>query len=157
MAPGRPRTTIRAQALRKGRLHFRLDGEKLHGRWMLTRTRGAEDKPQWLLIKRNDEDARARRGHHARAAREREARAEESGARREGASCRSSSRRSSPRSSPSRRARHAGEWVYEVKHDGYRMLARFDDGDAPRLFTRTRQRLDRASCRTSPRRSSARV
>src|SRR5262249_20787997 len=45
------------QALRKGRLHFRLDGKKLHGRWILTRTRGAEDKPQWLLIKRNDEDA----------------------------------------------------------------------------------------------------
>ena len=47
-----------AQALRKGRLHFRLDGEKLHGRWILTRTRGAEDKPQWLLIKRRDDEAR---------------------------------------------------------------------------------------------------
>src|SRR6185295_4923692 len=45
------------EALRKGRLHFRLDGEKLRGRWVLTRTRGAEDKPQWLLIKRNDEEA----------------------------------------------------------------------------------------------------
>src|ERR687896_2588686 len=44
-------------ALRKGRLHFRLDGEKLHGSWILTRTRSAEDQPQWLLIKRNDEEA----------------------------------------------------------------------------------------------------
>src|SRR5436190_20100523 len=46
------------EALRKGRLHFRLDGEKLHGSWVLTRIRGSEDKPQWLLIKRTDEEAR---------------------------------------------------------------------------------------------------
>src|SRR5205823_7489947 len=45
-------------ALRKGRLHFRLEGKKLHGSWILTRTRGNEDKPAWLLIKRNDEEAR---------------------------------------------------------------------------------------------------
>src|SRR5690242_16390498 len=46
------------EALRKGRLHFRLDGEKLRGSWVLTRTRSNEDKPAWLLIKRHDEDAR---------------------------------------------------------------------------------------------------
>src|SRR5213079_2578384 len=44
------------EALRKGRLHFRLDGDKLHGSWILTRTRGNEDKPAWLLIKRTDEE-----------------------------------------------------------------------------------------------------
>ena len=43
-------------ALRKGRLHFRLDGEKLHGRWILTRMRDAKN---WLLIKRNDDQARS--------------------------------------------------------------------------------------------------
>ena len=58
-ASGSPRTPIPRAALRKGRLHFRLEGEKLHGSWILTRTRGNEDKPAWLLIKRNDEDARA--------------------------------------------------------------------------------------------------
>src|SRR5260370_16153455 len=42
-------------ALRKGRLYFRLEGEKLHGSWTLTRMR---DK-QWLLINRRDEDARS--------------------------------------------------------------------------------------------------
>src|SRR5258705_8774464 len=47
-----------AAALRKGRLHFRLEGEKLHGRWILTRTGRDEKKPQWLLIKRNDDEAR---------------------------------------------------------------------------------------------------
>src|SRR6184192_1998726 len=45
-------------ALRKGRLHFHLDGEKLRGSWILTRTRGNEDRPAWLLIKRNDEEVR---------------------------------------------------------------------------------------------------
>src|SRR5213082_3928379 len=43
------------EALSKGRLHFRLDGAKLRGSWVLTRTRGNEDRPTWLLIKRNDE------------------------------------------------------------------------------------------------------
>src|SRR3954469_4211315 len=50
-------------ALRKGRLHFRLEGKKLQGSWILTRTGnrggGNEDKPAWLLIKRHDEEARA--------------------------------------------------------------------------------------------------
>src|SRR5881296_2302686 len=45
------------EALRKGRLHFRLEGEKLRGSWILTRTRGNEDRPAWLLIKRHDEYA----------------------------------------------------------------------------------------------------
>src|SRR5919107_3503830 len=40
-------------ALRKGTLHFRLAGEKLHGRWVLART-----GDNWLLIKRNDDEAR---------------------------------------------------------------------------------------------------
>src|SRR5712671_7483314 len=47
-----------AAALRKGRLHFRLEGEKLRGSWILTRTRKEEKKPQWLLIKRHDDEAR---------------------------------------------------------------------------------------------------
>src|SRR5687767_16000380 len=38
-------------ALRKGRLHFRLDGEKLHGSWVLTRTSRGDERPSWLLIK----------------------------------------------------------------------------------------------------------
>src|SRR5688572_23566561 len=41
-------------AWRKGRLHFALEGVKLHGRWVLFRTRGK----QWILRKRDDESAR---------------------------------------------------------------------------------------------------
>jgi bifunctional non-homologous end joining protein LigD len=50
-------------AWHRGRLTIRLFGERLRGVFSLVRTRdgddGPEDKPQWLLIKRNDEDAQA--------------------------------------------------------------------------------------------------
>jgi bifunctional non-homologous end joining protein LigD len=43
---------------KKGRMHILLDGERLHGEWLLFRTRfGSSDKPQWLLAKHNDGDA----------------------------------------------------------------------------------------------------
>src|SRR5688572_24605299 len=42
-------------ALRKGKLHFRLDGVKLRGRWVLFRKSGKD----WMLLKRRDEAARA--------------------------------------------------------------------------------------------------
>ena len=42
--------------LEKGRLEFELEGEKLHGKWILVRTRGRASK-SWLLMKRSDEFA----------------------------------------------------------------------------------------------------
>jgi bifunctional non-homologous end joining protein LigD len=124
------------EALRKGRLHFRLDGEKLHGSWILTRTRGAEDKPQWLLIKRRDEHA----DPQADITRERP----ESVKRVPKAAARAR-RAELPQfvapmlatlvTEPPPAGKKRGEWVYEVKHDGYRMMARLDRG--VRLFTRS--------------------
>ena len=49
-----------AEALREGHLSFWLEGKKLRGGWTLRRIR-AGAKPQWLLIKRRDEGADARR------------------------------------------------------------------------------------------------
>ncbi|HWF49262.1 MAG TPA: DNA polymerase ligase N-terminal domain-containing protein [Solirubrobacteraceae bacterium] len=49
-----------AEALDAGHAKFWLEGEKLKGGWTLQRTRGG-DKPQWLLIKRRDAEADARR------------------------------------------------------------------------------------------------
>jgi DNA ligase D-like protein (predicted 3'-phosphoesterase) len=49
-----------AQTLDAGHAKFWLEGEKLTGGWTLQRTRGGA-KPQWLLIKRRDEGADARR------------------------------------------------------------------------------------------------
>jgi DNA ligase D-like protein (predicted 3'-phosphoesterase) len=55
-----------ADALDAGRASFWLEGSKLRGGYTLTRTRmragaGRGGKPQWLLIKRRDEEADARR------------------------------------------------------------------------------------------------
>jgi DNA ligase D-like protein (predicted 3'-phosphoesterase) len=48
------------EALDAGHAKVWLEGEKLRGGWTLQRTRGGA-KPQWLLIKRRDEGADARR------------------------------------------------------------------------------------------------
>ena len=115
------------EALRAGRLHFALDGEKLSGRWVLARTKG-----DWLLIKRNDDEARP----DVDITLERP----------------ESVKRPAPRAKRAQKAPlpqfvspqlatlvtappSAGEWVYEVKHDGYRMLARITR-DSVNLFTR---------------------
>jgi DNA ligase D-like protein (predicted 3'-phosphoesterase) len=45
------------EALERGHAVFVLHGDKLQGGFALQRTRGGE-KPQWLLVKRRDEDAR---------------------------------------------------------------------------------------------------
>ena len=51
------------KAVRNGALKFRLEGEKLRGRWMLVRMKprpGQEDdKENWLLFKERDDEARA--------------------------------------------------------------------------------------------------
>ena len=49
-----------AEALRQGHARFRLDGQKLRGGYTLRRTGGGA-KPKWLLIKRRDAEADARR------------------------------------------------------------------------------------------------
>jgi DNA ligase D-like protein (predicted 3'-phosphoesterase) len=49
-----------AECLDRGHLSFRLQGEKLHGGFTLTRIRDGKDET-WLLIKRKDADADARR------------------------------------------------------------------------------------------------
>jgi bifunctional non-homologous end joining protein LigD len=121
------------EALRKGRLHFHLEGEKLEGSWVLTRTRGAEDKPQWLLIKRNDEAARSdfdvvrERPESVKRAPSRSRRAKAGPLPQFVAPQLATLVTEPPRS---------GDWVYEVKHDGYRMLARCS-GKEVRLFTRS--------------------
>src|SRR5687767_3570258 len=48
------------QGLRNGKLEFELDGEKLKGNWVIFRikNRSSGDKPNWLLVKRRDDEAR---------------------------------------------------------------------------------------------------
>jgi DNA ligase D-like protein (predicted 3'-phosphoesterase) len=49
-----------SEALERGQVSIRLHGEKLRGGYALRRTTGG-DKPKWLLVKRRDEHADARR------------------------------------------------------------------------------------------------
>jgi hypothetical protein len=49
-----------AEGLERGHLSFRLHGEKLRGGYALTRIREGKDET-WLLVKRKDEHADARR------------------------------------------------------------------------------------------------
>ncbi len=122
------------EALRKGRLHFRLDGEKLHGSWVLTRTRGAEDKPQWLLIKRNDEHAQRdvditrERPESVKRVPKMARRARKSELPQFVAPMLATLVSAPPRSD---------NWLYEIKYDGYRMLSRHDGAGEVRLFTRS--------------------
>ena len=48
------------EGLERGHLSFRLHGEKLRGGYALTRIRDGKEET-WLLVKRKDEDADARR------------------------------------------------------------------------------------------------
>ncbi len=50
------------KAYKKGHMEFDLDGEKLKGRWHLVRMHGkpGETRENWLLIKAEDEEARAK-------------------------------------------------------------------------------------------------
>jgi DNA ligase D-like protein (predicted 3'-phosphoesterase) len=54
-----------AEAIEAGHVKVWLEGEKLQGGWTLQRT-GAGEKPQWLMIKRRDERADARRNPQSR-------------------------------------------------------------------------------------------
>ena len=57
-----------AETIDSGHVKIWLEGQKLHGGWTLQRTR-AGAKPQWLLIKRRDEGADARRNPESTAPR----------------------------------------------------------------------------------------
>jgi bifunctional non-homologous end joining protein LigD len=139
-----------AKALAAGKLKFRLEGHKLHGLWTLVRMHGraaeeeaTQKRPNWLLIK--DHDAAEREG----AAAEITERAPESvKARQEVAESPAAEETEddAPRAelpafvTPQLATLVAeappGEgWLYEIKYDGYRLLARLS-GREVRLFTR---------------------
>lgn len=45
------------ESYRRGRLKFRLRGQKLHGQWMLVRTGSEKGRNRWLLFKEKDSEA----------------------------------------------------------------------------------------------------
>uniref|UniRef100_UPI002445B510 DNA polymerase ligase N-terminal domain-containing protein n=1 Tax=Burkholderia gladioli TaxID=28095 RepID=UPI002445B510 len=149
------------EGYRKGRLNFTLDGEKLAGAWHLVRTRMEGKQEQWFLIKSGDDAARrsdeydivealpdsvlSERGIPGKRAAK--AAAQSKGGRRTGASpLRSTTSLEGARQAPlpaTFKPQLAtlvdgapdGEWRYEIKFDGYRMLTRVDGAEV-RIFTR---------------------
>ena len=157
------------ESLARGKLEFELDGEKLHGRWLLVRT-GSNGKPQWLLRKLADEQARPGDG----AITELRPESVTSGLQIEDIGQRSSrvwqshdvgKKRQQPAIDPASlpKARRGalpafvppqlatlvaepprGEgWLHEIKLDGYRALCRLEGGRARLVTRRERDWTDR--------------
>ncbi len=140
------------QGLEKGKLRFVLHGEKLAGSWELVRLRaGADRKETWLLFKKRDEHARAQADYDVVSAlpdsvlaRPPGIPAPRGGGRRRTAATAASAgaveaplpQTLSPQlATLSSEPPASGQWLYELKFDGYRLMARIDRGRA-RLFTR---------------------
>lgn len=108
------------KGLAKGHLEFTLAGEKLRGRWHLVRMKGPRadrDKKMWLLIK--GDDAYAQRSAELERLRQ-------------PLPAKLEPQLATLVDVPSA----GGDWIHEIKLDGYRLLARIEAG-AVKLFTRS--------------------
>lgn len=140
---------------RKGHLRFRLDGEKLQGSWNLVRTNAdSSGKENWLLIKSNDEYANGedivstspqsvqtgRTIDDVAMARDREWHSNKKPSQASVKPRRHGGKKKVAAKIPAMlkpelatlvdRAPNGGQWLHEVKHDGYRVLARLSQGRA---------------------------
>lgn len=142
------------QGLAKGDLKFNLHGHKLQGRWVLVRMkpRGNEKKPAWLLIKERDSHVRALADYDVLEAMPDSVlgQPQPTSASRAKAPAKT---KPAPAVKPPPKAplpdtlapqlatlveappQATGEWLYELKYDGYRLLVRIDGKDV-RCFTR---------------------
>ncbi|MDQ1761004.1 DNA ligase D [Achromobacter aegrifaciens] len=141
-----------------GHLKFTLDGVKLRGRWALIRMKGKESdrQPPWLLIKENDEYARPDQDFSVVDEMPDSVvplRTKKKAAARSKPQARAVNATESTAALPGKAAplpvslkpqlatlvdgvpRGADDWSYEMKFDGYRILARLDGGSA-KLYTR---------------------
>ncbi|MGQ7863479.1 DNA ligase D [Pseudomonas sp. 32A] len=134
------------KAYAAGKLKFTLIGEKLAGDWTLVRTRlkGSGDKEQWLLIKENDQQARPLADYDVVQAEPKSVLSDATvGRPKKPAAAKKTTRKSStalpdqltPQLATLVDRAPDGDWVYEIKFDGYRILTRIRDGEV-RLFTR---------------------
>ncbi|AZD15826.1 DNA ligase D [Pseudomonas chlororaphis] len=141
-----------AASYRAGKLKFTLIGEKLGGDWTLVRThmRGSGDKEQWLLIKEQDAQARPNDEYDVVRALPKSvlsgATVGDNKSTKPQATKKAAKKPSGkkavvlPQSLAPQLATlvdkaPSGDWRYEIKFDGYRILARIQD-DEVRLLTR---------------------
>lgn len=133
----RPLTASPAKDLKGGKLHFRLEGERLQGEWYLVRLR---EDDQWLVVngggsrRRNSSAATARSVLSGRTM---------SGIRKAGKEAGGSSERGTnapgflkPMKAKSATQPPEGDWLYEIKFDGWRVVAGLD-GQAVKLYGRS--------------------
>ncbi|WP_416363567.1 DNA ligase D [Pseudomonas sp. NFX183] len=141
------------KAYAAGKLKFTLVGEKLSGDWALVRTRlkGSGDKQQWLLIKEKDQQARPSNDYDIVEAEPKSVlsdalvgKSRPPAKRQKAAAAKKAPVAKRAEALPEQFAPQLatlvdrapeGDWQYEIKFDGYRMLARIRDGEV-RLFTR---------------------
>ncbi|MEX5502334.1 DNA ligase D [Pseudomonas putida] len=140
------------EAYAKGKLRFRLQGEKLSGVWNLFRTRLDGKKEQWMLVKSHDDQARSEADYSIVEAQPDSVLSDRTLVPRKAAAKKAAAPRASRKSTgkgpnvplPAQLQPQlatlvdtppSGDWRYEVKFDGYRILARIDGKDI-RLFTR---------------------
>jgi bifunctional non-homologous end joining protein LigD len=111
-----------------GHLKFELHGKKLHGHWVLIRTHlpAARGKENWLLIKERDPQPPVRTPRQPR---------RKTPPLAEGVPVPALPAHLQPELASLATAPPPGEWSYEVKFDGYRVLARVE-GKKIQLFTR---------------------
>ena len=124
------------RALADGNLKFILHGVKLCGKWALIRTGKSTDSKQWLLIKERDEFCRASKEFEVTSALPDSVVSEDLTHTEKHSGIALPARMTPELASPGALPTNADKrWVYEVKFDGYRLLAR-KDGDGVRLVTR---------------------
>lgn len=149
------------KAYAKGRLKFELQGEKLGGIWNLVRTHMPGIKEQWFLIKHQDNAARPQDDYDVLVAEPDSVLSERTIV----ASPKKTAEQAKPlKKAPAKPRKQAsgkltgahkaklpaqlkpelatlvdsapeGQWSYEIKFDGYRIMARIE-GDQVQLFTR---------------------
>ncbi|SFN88697.1 bifunctional non-homologous end joining protein LigD [Pseudomonas sp. NFACC24-1] len=153
------------EAYEKGRLKFELQGEKLSGLWNLVRTHMPGKQEQWFLIKHQDQAARPESEYDVVQAEPDSVLSDRTlvPKRRGKAAAKAvkQPKKAAPPKSPKRASKTSlsgavagplpetlkpelatlvesapdGEWLYEIKFDGYRIMARIENGDV-RLLTR---------------------
>lgn len=142
------------EGLRRGRLKFRLEGEKLQGNWNLVRMKGKGADKNWLLIKERDDQAASENLEEAKPASVKSGRTIEEIS--QHCTARSKTAKPIEAKTPARSETRKGkladfyppqlatlvdqvpdgdQWLHEIKFDGYRILARLDRGRV-KLLTR---------------------
>ncbi|HUH60193.1 MAG TPA: DNA ligase D [Candidimonas sp.] len=132
---------------RDGKLKFELHGHKLRGKWALVRMKGKSEKQDpWLLIKEKDEFVRPAGEFSvvdempdsvagASVAGGMDGKAEPNAAAATSAAALPDSFQPELATLVDAPPKNTDEWLYEIKFDGYRLLARIEK-QKPRLYTR---------------------